>query len=187
MNQSLSSVFVILCPPAPWIKERGNPQSPKVNVNRKHPQVTKTRKKVSRNLEGYWKFASLWGSVSGHWPNFTHSNLATGNIPCIVIHFSPKPLSQPPMAFSSFLALAGQTIANCKIAHFWWRYPLRPGEGLRPDEGAVAFYQGCVLFPVLGPRSLTGCCLGCVCVEGGKCTPTCLWPSYNCCPDEIQN
>lgn len=47
-------------------------------------------------------------------------------------------------------------------------------------ESTVSVHQRCVLFPAVGPRSLTGCRRGWA--EGGNSSPACcLWPRYNCC------
>lgn len=62
MDWSQSCVFLILH----TNQKEGNPQGPGVHMNRKHHQMTKTPKKVSRNSGGCWKFTSpacLWGSV----------------------------------------------------------------------------------------------------------------------------
>lgn len=64
MDWSQSCVFLTLL----TNQREGNPQSPGIHVNRKHHQVTKTPKKVSRNSGGCWKFTSpafLWRSVGG--------------------------------------------------------------------------------------------------------------------------
>lgn len=62
MDWSQSCVFLILH----TNQKEGNPQGPGAHMNRKHHQMTKTPKKVSRNSGGCWKFtspASLWSSV----------------------------------------------------------------------------------------------------------------------------
>lgn len=161
-------------------------------MNRKHHQVTKTPKKVSRNSGGCWKFTSpafLWGSVgskgvgednqtnpkvtrpqemysavkAGRKVSSTSSNLR-------VIQQLALFVSKPQLArdlFDPMLRAKSHTVGECTI---WGRC-----------EHAVAVHQWCMLFPTTSWRSLTGCRPGWA--AGGNSTPgCCLWPHYNCHP-----
>lgn len=190
MDRSQSCVFLIL-----FANQReGNPQRPGVHVNRKHHQVTKTPKKVSRNSGGCWKFTSpafLWGSVGskgagednqtnstqkplGHGKG--HSAMKAGrkvssmSVNLRVIRQAALFFSEPWLTRDFFVPMLTAELPTVGVCTIWSHC-----------ECTVAVHQWCVLFPAAGLTSLTGCRRGWV--EGGNSTPTCcLWPHYNCRP-----
>ena len=180
MDWSQNCAFLIL-----FANQReGNPQSPGVQVNRKHHQVTKHLKRSAETQGGVGNSPPLpfcrarwavgvWAKTTKQTTCKSHSAMEEGffhvwepqsHLTAGLVLFQALASGD---SFAPVLTAGLHTVGLCTI---WSRC-----------ERTVAAHQWCVSSPAVGPTSLTGCRRGRA--EGGNSTAACsLWPRYDCRP-----
>lgn len=186
MDPSQNCVFLIL-----FANQReGNPQSPGVQVNRKHHQVTKHLKRSAETQGGIGNSPPLpfcrarwavgvWAKTTKQTPCKSHS--ATGNVQWRKVSSMSGNLR---VIWQLALFFSKPWLPETLLLPCWLQNctPLvcAPSEAA-VNAHTVAAHRWCVLFPAVGPTSLTGCRRGRA--EGGNSTAACsLWPRYDCRP-----